>query len=149
MKTKFYLGNYSLRLGRPIVLISTDESDNQYYAEKIIIFESTKEPIFIANSVRYPKIENQTLDDFIQQELEISKDDIMHKIIQVNFEEEIKSLNYDYQIELNETDSKLIGLIKHRLPDFLEKIINTTNDTELMKLVSFYKYLRITRTDFD
>lgn len=41
-------------------------------------------------------------------ELEISKDEIMHKIIQINFEEEIKHLNYDYQIELKETDSKLL-----------------------------------------
>lgn len=25
VKTKFYVGNYSLQLGRPIILISTDE----------------------------------------------------------------------------------------------------------------------------
>ncbi|WP_452597114.1 hypothetical protein [Pontimicrobium sp. MEBiC01747] len=147
MITKYYSGNHSLTLGQPFVLISADEQEKEFYAEKFIVFESYDGITLIANSVNYPKVDGQNLNEFIKSELEITKDDIIHKIIYAKFEKQLERLNYDFKIDLIESDSGILSLLRNKFPEELNSIKNKTSDPELIRLIKMYQSFRIFRTD--
>jgi hypothetical protein len=150
METKFFTGNYSLTLGQPYVIISATEKDSTFQAEKIVIFEGLNgQQIVLANRVKYPRIENRSLDEFISSELQVCKDDIFYKILYTNYFDELERRNYNVNVELRETNPNIISLLKDKFPIILSNIRDNTINEKLKELIELYQSIEIERKDFD
>jgi hypothetical protein len=150
METKLYTGNYSLTLGQPYVIISASENQTDFTAEKIIIFEGFNgQQTFLANRVKYPKISDRSLQDFIASELQVCKDDIFFKILFTKYKVELEQRNYDVNIELIETNTNIISLLRDKFPSILTNIKNNTMNGKLKTLIGLYQSIVIERNDFD
>ncbi|MCA6460956.1 MAG: hypothetical protein IM571_04895 [Chitinophagaceae bacterium] len=150
METKFYTGNYSLTLGQPYVIISASESQTDFTAEKIIIFEGFNgQQIILGNRVKYPKISNRSLEDFISSEVQVCKDDIFYKILFTKYKTELEQRNYNVNIELRETNTNIISLLRDKFPRLLTNIKNNTMNEKLNALIGLYQSIVIERNDFD
>ena len=150
MKTVYYVGNYTLSLGYPYVIISAEEKNNVFHAEKIIIFESFKRtPDFLAYRISYPNISGGTVDDFILSQVESCKDDIYYKILLKKYEKQLESLNYNVSLELRETNRNILNIIRDKFPNVLDNIESNTQNGELKSLIGLYKSIVVTRNDFD
>lgn len=150
METKFYTGNYSLTLGQPYVIISASEREIDFTAEKIIIFESFNgQQTILANRVKYPKISDRSLQDFISSELQVCKDDIFYKILYTKYKVELEQRNYNVNIELRETNTNIISLLRDKFPLILTNIKNNTMNEKLRTLIDLYQSIVIERNNFD
>lgn len=150
METKFYTGNYSLTLGQPYVIISASESPTDFTAEKIIIFEGFNgQQTILANRVKYPKISDRSLQDFISSEVQVCKDDIFYKILFTKYKAELEQRNYNVNIELRETNTNIISLLRDKFPTILTNIKNNTMNEKLKALIGLYQSIVIERNDFD
>ncbi len=150
METKFYTGNYSLTLGQPYVIISATESTTDFTAEKIIIFEGFNgQQTVLANRVKYPKISDRSLEDFISSEVQVCKDDIFYKILFTKYKNELEQRNYNVNIELRETNINIISLLRDKFPTILTNIKNNTMNDKLKALIELYQSIVIERNDFD
>lgn len=150
METKFYVGNYSLTLGQPFVIISASEREIDFMAEKIIIFEGFNgQQTILANRIKYPKISDRSLQDFISSELQVCKDDIFYKILYTKYKVELEQRNYNINIELRETNTNIISLLRDKFPLILTNIKNNTMNEKLRTLIDLYQSIVIERNDFD
>lgn len=150
METKFYTGNYSLTLGQPYIIISASESSTDFTAEKIIIFEGFNgQKTILANRVKYPKISGRSLEDFISSEVQVCKDDIFYKILFTKYKSELEQRNYNVNIELTETNTNIISLLRDKFPTILTNIKNNTINEKLKILIGLYQSIVIERNDFD
>ena len=150
METKFYTGNYLLAIGQPYVIISAKEENEYFIGEKIIIFEAfTGQILSKGNRIKFPKISGRTLDDFILSELQICQDDIFHKILYPNFKAQLVRLNYNVIIDLRESNSNILSLIRDKFPEILIAIHDTTINEKLKALIKIYKSIVIERNDFE
>lgn len=150
METKFYTGNYSLTLGQPYVIISANETPTEFTAEKIIIFEGFNgQQTILANRVKYPKISGRSLADFISSEVQVCKDDIFHKILFTKYKNELEQRNYNVNIELTETNTNIISLLRDKFPTILTNIKNNTANVNLKTHIELYQSIVIERNDFD
>lgn len=144
METRFYSGNYSLTLGQPYIIISAEERENEFYAEKIILFEGLRGVRAIKTERSYPKINpNDTLEKFISMQLDQSKDDIIFKVLHVGYNDLLEKNGYTYKIDMRETDFTLLSLFRNKFPDITTKIRETTNNKFLrdhIKLVESIKW---------
>jgi len=145
---KYYQGNYTLKFGHPMVIISAIERDKDFYAEKFILFEYSKGIKLVPTKVTHPKIENQTLKEFIESELAVTKDDIYHKIILIEFEEKFPNEVYNFQINLSETDQSILSILKEKNSDKLKEIMSKTSNHELKQIIQIYLSFRIHREEF-
>jgi hypothetical protein len=150
METKFFTGNYSLTLGQPYVIISAKENENEYIAEKIIIFEGFDgQHTFLANKVKHPKVLERSLNDFILSEIQVCKDDIFYKILFTKHKTELAKRNYNVNIELRETNPNIISLLRDKFPTILNNIKNQTMNEKLKAQIKLYQSIVIERKDFD
>lgn len=150
METKFFTGNYSLTNGQPYVIISASESEAEFTAEKIIIFEGFNgKHIVLANRVKYPKISNRSLNDFISSEIQVCKDDIFYKILFTKYKTELEQRNFNVNIELRETNTNIISLLRDKFPEILSNIKTNTINKKLKQLITSYQSIVIERNDFE
>lgn len=150
METKFYTGNYSLAIGQPFVIISAEEKETEFIAEKIIILNAYDgKQTLLAYRIKYPKINNRTLNDFILSEIQVCKDDIFHKILFVKYKKQLEKLNFNVIIELTETNSNILSYFREKFPDILDNIKNHTVNGELKALIKLYQSIVIERNDFN
>lgn len=150
MKTKFYTGNYSLSLGQPYVIISATESTTDFIAEKIIIFEGFNgQQTVLANRVKYPKILDRSLEEFISSEVQVCKDDIFYKILFTKYKNKLEQRNYNVNLELSETNTNIISFLIEKFPIILTNIKNNTMNDKLKELIELYQPIVIERNDFD
>lgn len=149
METKFYAGNYSLTIGQPYVIISAEDKGTEFVAEKIIIFDAFNgEQTLLANRIKYPKIYERTLEDFISSEIQVCKDDIFHKILFKKYKEQLEERNYNVNIEFRETNSNILSLLRDKFPTILNNIKIHTVNKKLIDLIGLYQSIVIERTDF-
>ncbi len=150
METRFYIGNYSSGLGQPYVIISATEDNSHFRAETIIFFDAFDGSLkTLASRIKYPKVDNRTLNDFIEAERQVCKDDIFYKILFTHYKEAMGHRNYNINIELGLTNSNILSLIKDKFPSFLNKIEANTINEKLKVLIGLYKSIIIERTDFN
>jgi len=147
MELKIYTGNYTLRLGQPYVIMSAKDSGKEFIAEKFIIFEASDEPKIIARKIKYPKIENRSLEDFINTEKEVCKEEIRSDILFQYYQNQLEQLNYDVKIELIDSNPNLLRLLRNKFPEILEKIKNNTMNAELKKLINIYQSIEVEEID--
>lgn len=150
MEIKFFTGNYSLTLGQPYVIISATENDSEFIAEKFIIFEGFNgQQTVLANRVRYPKIADRSLNDFILSEIQVCKDDIFYKILFTKHKAELARRNYNVNIDLRDTNPNIISLLHDKFPTILNQIKTHTTNGKLRVLIELYQSILIERNDFD
>jgi hypothetical protein len=150
METKFYTGNYSLSIGQPYVIISAEDKGTEFYAEKIIIFEAFNgQQSILAYRVKYPKISDRTLEEFIALEIQVCKDDIFYKILFEKYKEKLERRNYNVNIELRETNSNILSLLHVKFPAILNKIKARTMNEKLKSLIESYQSIVVERNYFD
>lgn len=150
METNFFTGNYSLTLGQPYVIISSTENEVEFIAEKIIILEGFDgQQTVLANRVRYPKISDRSLNDFIHSEIQVCKDDIFYKILFTKYKAELERRNFTVNIELRETNQNIISLLRDKFPIILNNIKAQTENDKLRVLIELYQSISIERNEFD
>lgn len=150
METKFFTGNYSLILGQPYVIISAEGNESEFIAEKIIIFEGFNgQQTVLASRIKYPKIADRSLTDFVASEVQVCKDDIFHKILFTKYKAELERRNYNVNIDLIETNQNILSLLRDKFPTILNNIKHHTINDKLKALIELYKSIVIERNDFD
>lgn len=150
METKFFSGNYTLGIGQPYVILSTYQDSENYRSEKIIIFHGYNGVnSFVAYRTKYPIISGKTIEEFISTEIQVCKDDILSKILFPKYYQQLEAANYNVKIELKETNSGVIGLLRDKFPTEIENIKTRTINKILKAQIAIYQSVIVERNDFD
>lgn len=148
MQTYYFRGNYTLGLGQPYLILSIDEDKADFISEKCIIFEGFDGVVRRKfHRVRYPKFSDISLESFSLEEFENSKEKI-NLILVDNYESQLKLLNYNYRIELVESDSNIISLLIEKFKVDMDHLKLSTINKDLRLLIDKYKSIDILREDF-
>lgn len=150
METKFFTGNFTLGLGHPYVILSTSQEGMDFYSEKIIIFEGFNgHKSFLAYRTKYPILAGRTIEDFISNEIQTSKDDILHKILFQKHQQQLQAINFNVKIELTETNANILAFLRDKFPTELNNIKNRTTNEKLKSLIGLYQSIVVERDNFD
>lgn len=150
METIFFTGNYTLGIGHPYVILTTDQDAVKFHSEKIIIFEGFNgQTSFLAYRTNYPKLSGRTIEDFISNEIQTCKDDILHKILFAKYEQQLQAINYNVKIELIETNANILAFLRDKFPAVLNNIKSRTINDKLKSQIEIYQSIVVERDDFD
>ena len=150
METKFFTGNYTLGIGHPYVILSTDQDATDFHSEKIIIFEGFNgQPSFLAYRTKYPMLPGRTIEDFILNEIQTCKEDILHRILFQKYQQQLQAINYNVKIELTETNANILAFLRDKFPNELNNIKSRTTNEKLKSLIDIYQLIVVERNDFD
>lgn len=139
METKFYKGDYISTIGTPYLIISASENENNFTAEKIIIFDGFNgQPNVLVDIIKYPKISGRSLDDFISSEIQVCKNAIFHEILVPNYQTELGIKNFNIKINLEKSDVSIINIFIEKFPIILINIREITINETLKHLIPIY-----------
>ena len=142
---RYYNGNYTLKIGHPMVILTIKEDDESFIAEEFIFFESSNGIEFIANRTSHNKIQNQTKDDFIELELEIIRSIIYNEIILKKLINQKNDIIPEIKINLKKSNQSLLSLLRYKSEKHLKIVLEKTTNEKLKELIKLNLSILVTR----
>ncbi len=148
MTTKFFRGNYILGVGQPFAILSIDETPTDFILEKIIFFEGADGNVHpLSNKIKYSKDLFPLLNTLQEDQIDIIESDIATLILD-KYPTQLKSIGYNYNINIVEEMDSLISLLLHKFEAFMNSAQTHTMNQDLRNLIIKYKSIVVITEGF-